>query len=377
MPVNGGLIIETTAMNRVLEIGDGFVRAEAGALMADINAALQAKGQEMAMFPSTQDIATVGGFVAGGSAGIGSLASGALREPGNLISLKVLSVEAEPQEHLFEGPDVLKVHHAWGINGAITEVTLRTVPTHDWVACMATFNDYATAYRATHALAASAKMSPKLATVVDARIAAYFPRLKGHIAEGRDLSVCYIPPEDLPAYKSMITEHGGTLHLHITEAERVAANIPHAFEFAYNHTTLQVLKADRSATYQQIGVPDAADVDAIVRLGKALGDDVWFHHEFARFDGKLQSIDLPIIWFKDAERLEEINETYRAHGFAVYDAHVNVIEGGGLHNADYVHLAWKKRLDPKGLLNSAKSEAWQMVKHLSADKIEAKAVEKG
>lgn len=377
VPVNGGLIIETTAMNRIVEIGDGYVTAEAGALMLEINNALKETGQELAMFPSTQDIATVGGFVAGGSSGIGSLASGALREPGNLISLRVLSVEAEPQEHHFEGSDVLKIHHAWGINGAITEVTLRTVPSHDWIACMATFDDYGTAYAATYALASSETMSPKMANVVDARIADYFPRLKGHIPEGRDLSVCYIPPEDLTGYKALIAEYGGIVHLHLSEDARIAANIPHAFEFAYNHTTLQVLKADRAATYQQIGVADVSDVEAIVQLREVIGDDVWMHHEFARFDGKLQSIDLPIIWYKSQERLDEINETYRQHGFIVYDAHVNVIEGGGLHTADYTHLAWKKRLDPKGLLNSAKSAAWPLVKDLSPDEIEAKAVIKG
>ena len=374
VPVNGGLIIETTAMDRIIEIGDGYVTAEAGALMLDINKALKATGQELAMFPSTQDIATVGGFVAGGSSGIGSLATGALREPGNLISLKVLSVEGDPQEYLFEGVDVLKIHHAWGINGAITEVTLRTVPSHDWVACMSTFDNYGTAYAATYALASSNELSPKMANVVDARIVDFFPRLKGHLPKGRDLSVCYIPPEDLEAYETLVAEYGGTVHLHMTEDERVAANIPHAFEFAYNHTTLQVLKADRSATYQQIGVADVSDVDAIVKLRGVIGDDVWMHHEFARFDGKLQSIDLPIIWFKDQERMDAINETYKTHGFIVYDAHVNVIEGGGLHTADYSHLAWKKRLDPQGLLNSSKSIAWEHVKHLSPEDIEAKAV---
>ena len=108
VPLHGGLIIETTGLNRILEIGDGFVRAEAGALMADVNAALMAQGWEMAMFPSTQDIATIGGFVAGGSAGIGSIANGVLREPGNILQLKALSVEENPQEYVFEGQDVLQ-----------------------------------------------------------------------------------------------------------------------------------------------------------------------------------------------------------------------------------------------------------------------------
>ncbi|MFC6582343.1 FAD-binding oxidoreductase [Sulfitobacter aestuariivivens] len=61
VPMDGGLIIEMTGMNKILEIGDGFVRAQAGALMADVNAALRDHGREMCMFPSTQDIATIGG----------------------------------------------------------------------------------------------------------------------------------------------------------------------------------------------------------------------------------------------------------------------------------------------------------------------------
>ncbi|KIN78248.1 FAD-binding oxidoreductase [Sulfitobacter mediterraneus] len=372
VPVDGGLIIETTRMNRVLEIGDGFIRAEAGALMADMNAALKHSGQEMAMFPSTQDIATVGGFVAGGSAGIGSLASGALREPGNLIALRVLSLEAEPQEHLFEGEDVLKIHHAWGLNGVITEVTLRTVQTHDWIACMATFDGYQEAYAAGYALATAGSMAPKLASVVDARIVEYFPRLKGHVREGCSLLVAYVPADDVPEFCALIAKQDGHVDQTLNDADREAKKIPHAFEFCYNHTTLQVLKSDRSATYQQIGVPDPADAMAIALLRDDLGDDVWTHHEFLKLGGEVTAIDLPIIWYSGKERLDAINQTYSDHGFAVYDAHSNQVERGGLHNADYSHLAWKKRLDPKGLLNSAKSTAWEMVKDLTPEEIQAK-----
>lgn len=377
VPVDGGLIIETTAMNRIVEIGDGFVRVEAGALMADINAALKATGQEMAMFPSTQDIATIGGFVAGGSVGIGSLATGALREPGNLIELRVLSVEEAPREHVFRGDDVLKVHHAWGLNGIITEVTLRTVPTRDWIACLATFDDYQTAYAAGYALATEAGMSPKMVSTVDARIVDYFPRLKGHLREGRDLVAAYVSSDEVPAFNTLVKARGGHIDLTLDDAAREAANIPHVFEFSFNHTTLQVLKADRSATYQQIGVPDPADAGAIAQLRDALGEDVWSHHEFIRLGGKVVAIELPIIWYSGRKRLQAINTTYAEHGFAVYEAHSNKVEAGGLHNADYVHLAWKKRLDPKGLLNASKSDAWARVKHMSADEIEALAMPQG
>ena len=104
----------------------------------------------------------------------------------------------------------------------------------------------------------------------------------------------------------------------------------------------------------------------------ALGDDLWMHHEFARNGGRVVAFDLPIIWYRSPDRLAEINAIYEAHGFAVYDAHTWHVEGGGLKNVDYGHLAWKKRMDPKGLMNSAKSRVWEAARHLSPEEIEAK-----
>ena len=375
VPLDGGLIIDTTAMNRVLEIGKGFVRAESGALMADINRALADAGQELVMFPSTQDIATIGGFVAGGSGGIGSVAHGMLRDPGNLIALSALSVEAEPREHRFTGADVLHIHHAWGLNGVITEVTIRTVPRQAWIGCIATFGGYADAYAAGYALARDRALGCKLVSTVDARIGAHFLRLGDHLRAGKDLLVAMVPADHVGALGEIVAAHGGALEIAMDDDERRAVKLPHVFEFSYNHTTLQVLKVDRSATYQQIGVPDAADTQAISALGDALGDDVWRHHEFARRGGEVVAFDLPIIWYRTDERLAEINRIYESHGFTVYDAHTFHVEGGGLKNVDYRHLAWKKRMDPKGLLNSGKSLAWPNVRHLSPEEIETMVTE--
>ncbi|SEO64013.1 FAD/FMN-containing dehydrogenase [Salinihabitans flavidus] len=372
VPLHGGLIVETTDLNRVLEIGPDFVRAEAGALMADVNTALADAGQEMAMFPSTQDIATIGGFVAGGSAGIGSVANGPLRQTGNILQIKAFSVEERPVEHVFGGSDVLRIHHAWGLNGVISEVTLRTVPRRDWISCMATFDSYGAAYRAGLALAESTRIDRKLASVVDARITGYFPRLTGHIRPGKHLLVSLVPREDLDAFRTLIAAQGGYPDLTLQEAEREALNIPHVFEFAWNHTTLQVLKADRTATYQQYGVNDPADAAGIEALHDKLGDRVWMHHEFSRYDGRVTASDLPIIWFEGEDHLRQTDRLYAANGCTVYDAHTNEIEGGGM-KPDYRHLALKKRMDPKGLLNMGKSRAWDAVRHLPPEEIAALA----
>ncbi len=368
VPVNGGLIIDTTGCNRILEISDGFVRVEAGALMADINSALKPHGWELAMFPSTQDIATIGGFVAGGSAGIGSVANGPLRQPGNIRQIKAYSVEAVPELHVFNENEVLDIHHAWGLNGAIVEVTMRTVPTHEWIGVMATFEDYAAAYAAGYALASDKNTRCKLVSVVDSRIATYFRRLASHIEAGRDLLVSLVPQEDVAAVEALIVAAGGRVDLAMTDEQRVAENIPHVFEFGWNHTTLQVLKSDRSATYQQYGVTDPSDTANIARLHAELGEKVWMHHEFSQFDGRITASDLPIIWYEDEAHLRSVDALYAANGCTVHDAHTNRIEGGGM-KPDYRHLAVKKRLDPKGLLNPGKSDAWEDVCHLSPEAI--------
>lgn len=370
VPMEGGLIIDTTAMGKILEIGPDFVRVEAGCNILALNTALKEKGRELPVFPSTQDIATIGGFISGGSAGIGTVSHGMLRDAGNVLEIKALSAEETPREHVFTGDQINMIHHAWGINGAITELTLRTVPTEDWIGCIATFPDYPTCYGAGIALAES-HIRRKLCSTLDARIGTYFDRLKGIVREGHAMLVTLIPRAQMPDFRALVAAHGGQVDLEMDEAQRQARKLPHAFEFSYNHTTLQALKTDRKVTYLQILCPAPLNVAKIVELQGVLGDDVYMHHEFSLMGGQRVSFDLPLVKYTSDARLYEIMGLYEAHGCPASDPHSCIIEEGGMKKADYRHLAWKKRLDPLGLLNSPKTREWARVRDMTPEAIEA------
>ncbi|MFN7900402.1 MAG: FAD-binding oxidoreductase, partial [Synechococcaceae cyanobacterium] len=99
VPLAGGLVLDLGGLRRLrqLETDSQALWVEAGALLADIDAELLPHGRALRLAPSTWRSATVGGFIAGGSGGIGSLRWGFLRDPGNLLGLEVVTLEAEPR----------------------------------------------------------------------------------------------------------------------------------------------------------------------------------------------------------------------------------------------------------------------------------------
>ena len=117
MPLTGGVLLNLVEMNRVKEIAPGRVVCEPGALLIDIDKALAATGQELRMFPSTRATASIGGFVAGGSGGVGSITWGGLRDFGNVLRLRVLTMEETPRTLELTGADLHKAVHAYGTNG--------------------------------------------------------------------------------------------------------------------------------------------------------------------------------------------------------------------------------------------------------------------
>ena len=73
-------------------------------------------------------MATAGGFVAGGSAGVGSLMWGVLKDRGNVVGARLVTMEENPRVLELAGDDVIPAIHAYGTNGVITEVSLPSAP---------------------------------------------------------------------------------------------------------------------------------------------------------------------------------------------------------------------------------------------------------
>nr|BFF14961.1 hypothetical protein GCM10025699_62640 [Microbacterium flavescens] len=75
IPMSGGLVLDMTRAKAIVEVGDGFITAEAGATMVALEQAANKAGQQILMYPSTAQ-SSLGGFLSGGSGGTGSIKHG-------------------------------------------------------------------------------------------------------------------------------------------------------------------------------------------------------------------------------------------------------------------------------------------------------------
>ncbi|MDW8444179.1 MAG: hypothetical protein RML45_07670 [Acetobacteraceae bacterium] len=149
----------------------------------------------------------------------------------------------------------------------------------------------------------------------------------------------------------------------VAEQDTIAAEQDHNrtpfYEYAWNHTTLHVLKRDKGVTYLQLLFPPDRLLETVAAFRTRFGGEAWLHTEVARFSGRVTMSALPVIRWRGAARLAEIISGCEAMGIQVANPHVYTLEEGArwkLVAAD--RLAFKRRIDPWGLLNPGKMTSY-------------------
>jgi FAD/FMN-containing dehydrogenase len=353
VPLKGGIVLDMTGLNRVLAVETGSLRVQAGAYIKSALEAARSCGQQLMMYPSTMRSATVGGYLGGGFAGIGSVKHGIIRDSGMIQALRIMTIEQEPRVIELSGEEVGFVFHSWGTTGVIIEVSLKLVPAETWIDCIATFPTYGDTIAFGNA-AFNSDLNIFLLSAVEKRFAPFYKRTRKYFDGSRDAMFSMVSVNDVDAFFDLASRFSGRRSMAVSEEESAEANLRPVQETAFNHTTLMALQIDPTWTYLQVVMPVPFTPELAEVQLERFGAEVLMHHEYTRERGRPRVGGLPLIKYTTEHRLEEITRSFEADGCVINNPHIFKLEDGGRFDPDGRKMAFRQRVDPLGLLNPGK-----------------------
>ncbi|MDY6806510.1 MAG: FAD-binding oxidoreductase [Cyanobacteriota bacterium] len=356
VPLSGGIVLDTTKMNKISWIKPGLACVEPGVKMAAFDKEAREIGWELRMYPSTYRTATIGGFIGGGSGGIGSITYGQLRDRGNLHAVRVVTLEDEPRVIELRGDEVQKVNHAYGTNGIITQLEIPLAPAYPWAELIVNFDDFMTSAKFAQELANADGIIKKLICICAWPIPQYFAALRSYIPEGKHSALLIIAEPSLEPFKELVKQYGGDISYE-KSAEDGNKGVSLA-EFTWNHTTLHARSADPSLTYLQSSLPDDPKMELLEHLYTHFGEEVMMHLELVKSGGKSLTAGLQVVRYTSEERLNEIISYHEERGANIFNPHTYILEDGGMKTVNVEQVEFKKKVDPYGLFNPGKMRGY-------------------
>ena len=335
IPMPGGLVLDLTRARAIVEIGDGWVTAEAGATMVAIEAAVRETGQELWMYPSTAQ-STIGGFLSGGSGGTGTIVHGANHQ-GFVVALDV--VHALPDAALVhvEGDDAQAYVHNYGTAGILARVTVRLEPLQDWRGFYASFADQHTAFRVLREIGRLSP-APRLVSADHPDIAAALPPDDALPLDRASLRAI-LDPAALDAATTLVVNAGGVVE-DLRDGPQASLKLS---VLSYNHPIEWLQKSD-PGTYVHLEVGGEALVDRLDEVQGTIPGGL-LHLEA----GHTVPIGMLAGVYESPEQLAEVIAALGELGVGVHNPHQ--------WNVDFevertIELA--AVTDPSGLLNPGK-----------------------
>lgn len=252
IPMPGGLVLDTSRARAIVEVGAGYIVAEAGAPMAALELAARQSGQQLWMYPSTVH-STLGGFLSGGSGGTGSIAHGSNHE-GFVLALDVVTPASAGQLVAVAGAEAQAYVHNYGTAGIIARATVALEPLADWRGLYASFPDFAGSRSVLRALGRLLP-APRLVSADDPHVSAQLPP-DAALPEGRSSLRMIVESSVVPAATALIEAGGGRIE-EVREGPQVSAAIS---VISYNHP-IEWLQKSEPGVYFHVEVGGDALVE--------------------------------------------------------------------------------------------------------------------
>jgi FAD/FMN-containing dehydrogenase len=340
VPLAGGLVLDTSSIDGVIDIGDGWIDAYVGTSFTRLEAAARSTGQELAMFPSTTG-SLLGGFLSGGAGGTGSIENGWIWD-GFVSDLTVMPCWDVPELLELDAAEVLPHLHAYGTTGVLVSARVALRPARRWTAVFASFDSFeAAADAGLRILEVTPK--PRNLSIDDARTVDV---LRAHDAMpcGRVSLRAVVAESTAHLVGRAVASCDGHIEAVLPEATSLCISL------SFNHVTLRAKRVDPAICDVQVG--GFALVERYRDACAALPDAMVHLDAYAR-GGELGYGGLHLSRFVDTDTLYRGMDELRGLGISVTDPHTWMV---GAPTSLCPTIAAALANDPKGLLNPGKLE---------------------
>lgn len=366
-PLLGGVLLDLRPLTEPIAFDEktGKLTATAGVRCQTIEEFARPFGWELPMYPSTWVKSTIGGFLAGGSAGIGSIRNGVLRDGKMVSAITILDSAQPPALHRVEGEACLDYLHAYGVNGFIVEVELQLVPKLPWEQIVLSDKDALKLFTFAHQLAQNDSLRLRLLNFQQWPIPSFFIPIRKHFVEGESIVQLEVTTEDMPLLQVLIDKAGITMRLHIPHKEPRRA--PMLSDFVQNHSTLWAKKEDPSYTYLSAKI-DFNNWEAPITALMNWKDPIFaLRADFNRTGGKPSVAAGPIFRAPDVATLRKGEHALKEIGIYFYDVHSPFLDRRGMETMHSSKIALKGLRDPSGIMGIGKlsSEAPDLSRAMS------------
>ncbi len=354
VPLQRGVVMLMGELKKIRDFDPvtGAVTVEPGCILKDLDEQLGLYGRQLRLLPSTWRSASIGGFLAGGSGGIGSIRWGFLRDPGHLLGLEIVTLENPSKTLILDASEAEALNHSYGTNGIITAIKLSTTNAIKWQELTIDCSDISIALQILQTCSKVA-VDIFLCTLLEKEIVEKLPGWSGDYMGSHRLLIL-VSPDGISTIQRISSEFGANC-IHIGQENNKSGT--GLRELSWNHTTLHMRAIDKNWTYLQMLLPQP-EIKAIEQIKSDWGDDLLWHLEAVRQQGVQRVAALPLVRWKGPEELEKLTSQCKELGAVLFNPHVITVEDGGLGVIDGAQVKAKRMYDPDGLLNPGKLKGW-------------------